>query len=191
MLVNDSYIMGLSSWTRVFEQDLLAKFGNRAKEAVNKIIADIEKTAPVGLINRCAGQREQALTESKAAMDQLISAAGAVLRREQKEASRCFAPHIKMKLRPGYQEAARMTGREDIIFLGGSGHLLTRLREAAENVGSALETELTVLAQRVEVVMVVLWEGGTSTRAQLVHRCKTHDMAAQISQKLQYWIIAE
>lgn len=55
----------LASWTQVFEQDLLAGFGDRAKETVTRVIEEIDKTAPAGLKDRCATQAEQALKESK------------------------------------------------------------------------------------------------------------------------------
>lgn len=54
------------------------------------------------------------------AMDQMVGIVGAVLKKEQKEASRCFAPHIKTHLSPGYQVRDRQLSRPR-LFLNNSG----------------------------------------------------------------------
>lgn len=93
----------ICSWSQVFEQDLFAEFERRTINSVKDIIAEIKETAPYGLQDRCGVQGELSIQEAGVTMKQIVAVVADTLQKEQKEISRCLAPHIQAQLRPGYQ----------------------------------------------------------------------------------------
>jgi len=85
---------------------------------------------------------------------------------EQKEVSRCLAPHVQEQLVDGYDRAMEERGTgsvarqkavfhnyiddcKDDVFDDGADVLLDRLSKAAEAIGAALDSALSELAEKV------------------------------------------
>ena len=85
---------------------------------------------------------------------------------EQKEVSRCLAPHVQNQLVDGYNRAMEergtgsvarqkavfhnyVDGCKDDVFEDGADVLLERLEKAAEAIGAALDNALSDLAEKV------------------------------------------
>jgi hypothetical protein len=94
-----------SSWARVFESDLFGPMNKAINTNVQKLIKEVEATAPPGLKDRCKTQGQLSLQDAEVAMKQLISKIKEQMSKEQKEISRCVAPHVRNELLEGYEEA--------------------------------------------------------------------------------------
>ncbi|KAG9038318.1 hypothetical protein FRB95_001730 [Tulasnella sp. JGI-2019a] len=185
------------SWAQVFEQNLFADFEKRTTNSVQDIIFEIKETAPYGLKDQCGTQGELAIKEANVAMKQIVAVVANALQKEQKEVSRCLAPHIQAQLRPGYQTAMLergtgsvkrqktyfhnfIEGERDTLFSGGSTVLMERLAQAAESIGNALDASLSDLARKVEVAMAVLWESAPSNESQIAVRAKAAEQLTEV-----------
>ncbi|OBZ71936.1 hypothetical protein A0H81_08311 [Grifola frondosa] len=173
-----------SSWSKVFEADLFASFEKAATSAINKLLEDVEKSAAT------------------------LDVVRETMNTEQKEVSRCLAPHVQNQLVDGYDRAMEERGRgsvarqkavfhdyvddlKDEIFTGAADVLLTRLAKAAEAVGKALEDALEELAKKIEVSIAVLWEGQRDDPAQVKAREEVVRTVCEIIGQVQIWSQAE
>lgn len=104
----------------MFERDLFATFEHRIVKAAELVLEEVKMSAPAALKARCATLRQQALKEAKvsqslswlggpfnednqAVIKQAVQAVLAALQKEQKEASRSFAPHVQEQVQPAYR----------------------------------------------------------------------------------------
>lgn len=117
-----------SSWSKVFEADLFASFEKATVEAVDKLLTDIEASAALGLKERAKGQGELCLEEARIALRKTLDVVRDTMNTEQKEISRCFAPHVQNQLIEGYDSAMMERGAGSVarqkVFL-------TLIREAS------------------------------------------------------------
>jgi hypothetical protein len=152
----------------VFEEDLFSGFQRDTERVVKKLLKDIGASAPEGLKDKVRLQGETAMNEAKLALQNATVAVKNAMNAEQKEISRCLAPHIRSQLHDTYLAAYEERGRgsvgrqktlvhdfikqkKDEMFTAGSDLLLERLSTAANAVGIALDTSLAQLAQKVFV----------------------------------------
>lgn len=155
-----------SSWAKVFEADMFAAFQRKTDAAIQKMIDAVERSAPDGLKDRVRLQGEAALTEAQLTLQNAIVAVKTAMDSEQKEISRCLAPHIQSQLQETYLNAMEERGKGSVkrqrdyvcqcmeekkstMLNTGSDLLLGRLGEAVKAMGAALENTLEELAQKV------------------------------------------
>lgn len=196
------------SWGEVFEQDLFAEFGRRTTQAIEQLIEEIKDSAAPGLRERCRVQGHLAEEDAQTALRAMIQTVHEALQKEQKEISRSLSPHVQQQLLDVYIRAIMERGKGSVarqkevvnngvqnargdMFAGGSNILMSKLATAAETVGNVLDTSLSELARKVEVLMSVLWENINTTAEQLVVRSAAVEVMAEISQQIQFWIRAE
>ncbi|KAG1806924.1 uncharacterized protein HD556DRAFT_1325273 [Suillus plorans] len=165
-----------SSWSTLFESDLFTPLSSAVTECVKKLLADVEVSAAAELKERACARSSDSQEEVHLALGKIIKVVEGALVREQKEISRCLAPHVQTELVDGYDRATGQRGkgsvarqktvfhdyvdtRRHVVFDGGAEVLLGRLSAAAEAVGEALNESLRELAEKVEVSISVLWEG--------------------------------
>lgn len=99
-----------STWSKVFEADLFASFENGTTTAITNILKEVENSAAPGLKERARGQAELALDEAKVALKKTIDVVAETINSEQKEVSRCLAPHVQNQLVDGYDAAMQERG---------------------------------------------------------------------------------
>ncbi|KII94798.1 hypothetical protein PLICRDRAFT_86263 [Plicaturopsis crispa FD-325 SS-3] len=196
------------TWSKVFEADLFADFDRSAVSAINKLLKEVEDSAAPGLKDRARLQAESCVAEARVALKKTLEVVRETLNNEQKEVSRCLAPHVQDHLREGYNRAMEERGTgsvarqkalfhnyvndcKDEVFNGGAEVLLGRLAGAAEAVGDALETALTELAQKIEVNLAVLWEGPRDDPAQVKARAQIVESVSEIISQTEMWTTAE
>lgn len=103
-----------SSWSHVFEADLFSAFEKATSEVIEKLLKEVENDAPIGLKERARGQGELSLEEAKVALKKTLGVVKDTLTTEQKEISRCLAPHVQTQLREGYILAMEERGRGSV-----------------------------------------------------------------------------
>ncbi|TBU32140.1 hypothetical protein BD311DRAFT_775680 [Dichomitus squalens] len=197
-----------SSWSKVFEADLFASFEKATTEVIAKLIADVEASAAPGLKDRAKGQGELCMEEAHLALRKTLDVVNETMTTEQKEVSRCLAPHIRDQLVDGYDRAMEERGRgsvarqkavfhdfiagiKDRIFTDAADVIMTRLSKAAEAVGAALNEALRELAMKVEVSIAVLWESVRDDPSQVQARAEVVDIVSEILQQVELWKRAE
>ncbi|THG94658.1 hypothetical protein EW026_g6853 [Hermanssonia centrifuga] len=193
-----------SSWSKVFEADLFSGFEKATKEAIKKVLKEVEESAALGLKERAKGQAEQALEEARVALEKTLGLVRDTINTEQKEVSRCLAPHIRNQLVDDYNAAMAERGKGSVarqkalfhdaisdtkseMFDGAADVIMGRLAKAAEAVGKALEGSLSELAETVEVSVAVLWEGVKDDPAQVKVRTEVISSVAEIIEQIRLW----
>ncbi|KAI0758261.1 Dynamin family-domain-containing protein [Irpex lacteus] len=170
-----------STWSQVFEADLFGGFEKATNDAIAKLMKEIEDSAAPGLKDRVRVQGELALDEARVALQKTIDVVKDTINTQQKEVSRCLAPHVQNQLFDGYETAMQERGRGSVarqkavfhnivneikneMFDDAADVILGRLAEAAEAVGKALGEALQALAEKVIAVVqqimnqVQLWQ---------------------------------
>ncbi|CDO74067.1 hypothetical protein BN946_scf185043.g117 [Trametes cinnabarina] len=199
-----------SSWAKVFEADLFASFEQATTEAIQKLTDDIAASAAPGLKERARGQGELAMEEARVALQKTLEVVRETMNNEQKEVSRCLAPHVQAQLADGYERAMEERGRGSVarrcvqavfhdyitsvkahVFTGAADVLMGRLTKAAEAVGGALDESLEQLARKIEVSMAVLWEGPRDDPQQTNARTEAVETVSEILRQLELWTEAE
>ncbi|RXW25223.1 hypothetical protein EST38_g555 [Candolleomyces aberdarensis] len=187
------------SWSALFESDLLGPFETAITNGITKLLTEFEQSAAPGLKDRAKLQGEACLEEARIALQKTIAAVKETMTNQQKEISRCMAPHVQAELRDAYNRAMEERGRgsaffrsyvednKEEIFEGGADVILDRLDASAKAVGEALETSLGDLAQKVEVNLSVLWEGVRDDPAQVRARKFVVDMVSEVQKQLRLW----
>ncbi|KAG6813480.1 hypothetical protein H0H92_010505 [Tricholoma furcatifolium] len=195
------------SWSKVFESDLFGPFEAASTASISKLLKDVEDSAAPGLKDRTKMQGEQCLEEARVALKKTMEVVRETMNNEQKEVSRCMAPHVQTQLVDGYDRAMEERGRgsvarqkavfheyisncKDEIFDDGADVLMERLTMAAKAVGDALDASLDPLAQKVEVNLSVLWEGTRDDPAQLRAREDIMTLVKTILQHIDFWMAA-
>jgi len=193
-----------SSWSKVFETDLFAPFEKAANNTIKALLQEIENSAALGLKERAKGQGELSLEEAKVALRKTLDIVRDTNNTEQKEVSRCLAPHVQNQLIEGYDCAMEERGKGSVArqkalfhdYVNGVKHevfedaadvIMGRLSKAAEAVGRALEEALAELAEKIEVSIAVLWEGPRDDPTQVKVRAKLIEAMSDISQQVQQW----
>ncbi|KAH7922469.1 hypothetical protein BV22DRAFT_1106623 [Leucogyrophana mollusca] len=197
-----------SSWSKIFEGDLFASLSAKVMGSINRLLKDVEDSAAAGLKDRTKHQGEVSLDEARVALKKTVEVIRETLNTEQKEVSRCLAPHVQDELGEGYNRAMEERGRGSVarqktvfhnyvdrnkhdIFDGGAEVLMGRLSSAAENIGKALEGSLQALAEKIEVSLAVLWEGTRDDPNQVRVRQETVNSVSEMQQQMQLWTQAE
>jgi len=192
----------------VFESDLFAPFEKAALDVVKALLEKVEESAAPGLKDRAKLQGDQCLEEANVALKKTMDIVKDTMTKEQKEVSRCMAPHVQTQLVEGYDRAMEergagsvarqkayfhsyIAGCKDKIFEDGAQVLMGRLTAAAEAIGEALDEALGKLAQTIEVSLAVLWEGGKDDPAQIKARTQVIDVVTSIQQQISIWVNAE
>ena len=103
-----------SSWAQIFEADLFANFQKTVMESVDRLTKDVEDTAAKALRDRVKNQAELCLDEARLALQNAIDIVKETLNAEQKDISRCFAPHVQNELVDGYDLAMEERGRGSV-----------------------------------------------------------------------------
>ncbi|TFK55750.1 hypothetical protein OE88DRAFT_1804556 [Heliocybe sulcata] len=197
-----------SSWSRVFEGDLFATFDASTKAAIKKLVQEVEESAAVALKDRVRNQAELSLEEANVSLTKTLETVRETMNAQQKEISRCLAPHVQDQLVDGYDRAMEERGRgsvarqkavfhdfiddvKDEVFTGGADVVMTRLTQASNAVGEALEEALAALAEKVEVSLAVLWEGQRDDPAAVRKRLEMVKQMMEITRQVQLWLAAE
>ncbi|KAJ7937120.1 hypothetical protein B0H13DRAFT_2226534 [Mycena leptocephala] len=187
-------------WQQVFETDIFSPLLASTVACINKLVADIERSAASGLRDRARLQGESCLESARVALDKTVET--------QKEVSRSLAPHVQSQLLDGYTTAMEERGRgsvarqkdvfrtyvsdcKDDIFEDGADVILDRLTDAADAIGKTLTAALDNLAQKIEVNMAVLWEGVRDDPAQVKTRSEVVTQVNEVLGQLQLFAAAE
>ncbi|KAF6762688.1 hypothetical protein DFP72DRAFT_876603 [Ephemerocybe angulata] len=195
------------SWSQLFESDLFAPFDAAINAAIKNLLQEFEESSAPGLKDRVKLQGEACLEEARQTLQNMIAAVQETMVSQQKEISRCMAPHVQQELVPGYNRAMEERGTgsvarqkaymrnyvgdvKDDMFEEGADVILNRLDEAAAAVGKALDDSLGSLAQKIEVNLAVLWEGLRDDPAQVRARKHVVDIVAEIQRQLAFWLAA-
>ncbi|KAL6306643.1 Dynamin family-domain-containing protein [Sparassis latifolia] len=196
-----------SSWSKVFESDLFASFEKATLDAINKLLAEVEESAAIGLKERARGQAELCLEDARVALQKTLDVVRDTMNTQQKEASRSFAPEVQTQLREGYRDAMEERGIgsvarqkavfrnflasvRDHVFTDAASVLLKSLVGAADAVGEALNKSLAELAQKIEVSIAVLWEGPRDDPSQMKVRAQVVATMTEIMEQVQMWVDA-
>ncbi|KAG2146754.1 hypothetical protein DEU56DRAFT_786239 [Suillus clintonianus] len=196
-----------SSWSTLFESDLFASLSRAITVCINKLLADVEASAAAGLKDRVHAQSSISQEEARLALGQTMDVVKEALGKEQKEISRCLAPHVQNELTEGYNLALEERGRGSVarqktvfhnyvdghkhdVFDGGAEVLMGRLSAAAETIGKALNETLRELAEKIEVSLAVLWEGTRDAPDQVRARLQIVQSVSELLKQLAMWSTA-
>lgn len=102
------------AWSKVFEADLFGGFEKATNTAIAGLMKEIEESAALGLKERVRGQGELAMEEARVALGKTINLVQDTITTQQKEVSRCLAPHVQNQLFDGYEEAMQERGRGSV-----------------------------------------------------------------------------
>ncbi|PPR06571.1 hypothetical protein CVT24_001752 [Panaeolus cyanescens] len=197
-----------STWSKVFESDLFGDFEAETIEAINDLVKEVEQSAAQGLKDRARLQGEQSIEEARVALRNAVTAVKEAMNVQQKEVSRCLAPHVQQQLVDGYEEAMTFRGvgsvarqktffrgyvseNKDTMFDDGADTVMGRLTQAAEAVGETLSESMDKLAQKVEVSLAVLWEGVRDDPQQLLARQGIIDTVKVVQEQILLWGTAD
>ncbi|KAF7977636.1 hypothetical protein HWV62_3046 [Athelia sp. TMB] len=193
-----------SSWQQVFEGDLFAAFERAATHSINKLLKQVEDSAAGGLKDRVKSQAELCLEEARVALEKTLELVRVTMNNEQKEVSRCLAPHVQNQLTDTYLLALEERGpgsvarqkavfrnsiseQKDEVFEDGADVILERLAAAAEAIGATLQGALADLAQKIEVNLSVLWEDVQDDPNQVRARQEAVVIISEILQQVHFW----
>ncbi|KDR83818.1 hypothetical protein GALMADRAFT_236220 [Galerina marginata CBS 339.88] len=196
------------SWSKVFESDLFAPFQASTISAITTLVKEVEESSAPGLKDRAKLQGETCVEEARVALTKAVELVKETMNREQKEVSRCMAPHVQAQLVEGYDTAMEERGTgsvarqkayfrryiddcKDNIFDDGADVVLERLTKAAEAIGETLDEAMGKLAQKIEVSLAVLWEGARDNPAQLRARKAVIDVVETIQDQIKLWTEAD
>ncbi|KAG2369878.1 hypothetical protein BDR07DRAFT_1526349 [Suillus spraguei] len=192
------------SWSTLFESDLFASLSNAIMTSINQLIADVEASAAAGLKDRVHAQSSVSQEEARHALGQTMEVVKEALAKEQKEISRCLAPHVQNELTEGYNLALQergtgsvarqkavfrnyINGHKHDVFDGGAEVLMGRLSTAAETIGKALNESLRQLAEKIEVSLAVLWEDTRDVPDQVRTRLQLIQSVSKLLEQLVMW----
>ncbi|KAK0468295.1 uncharacterized protein EV420DRAFT_1473993 [Desarmillaria tabescens] len=197
-----------ASWGKLFETDLFESFEKATLQTIRRLLMDVEDSAAPGLKDRTKIQGELCLEEAKVALKKSMDVVSESMANEQKEISRCLAPHVQGELTPGYDRAMEERGtgsvarqkasfhdfiseaRED-LFEDGVDVIMERLASAASAVGDGLALSLGELAQKIEVNLAVLWEGAGDDPQQVYARRAIVAEVEKVLGQVELWKDAE
>ncbi|KAH9482911.1 Nuclear GTPase SLIP-GC [Psilocybe cubensis] len=196
------------SWSQVFESDLFGPFQASTLAAIRALVKEVEETAATGLKERARLQGNACVEEARIALANTVELVKVAMTSEQKEISRCMAPHVQAQLVEGYDTAMleRGTGSvarqkayfrgylnncKDDIFDDGANVVMERLTKAADTLGETLDEAMGKLAEKIEVNLAVLWEGARDNPEQLRARQAMLEIVQIIKEQVKIWIEAD
>ncbi|KAG1892548.1 hypothetical protein F4604DRAFT_1699937 [Suillus subluteus] len=187
------------SWSTLFESDLFASLSDAITTSINKLITDVEASAAAGLKDRVHVQSSVSQEEARHALGQTMEVVKEALGKEQKEISRCLAPHVQNELTEWLQSRLgrarpRKCSRDKRFavfhnYIDGHKHdiLMGRLSTAAEIIGKALNESLRELAEKIEVSLAVLWEDTRDVPDQVRARLQIIQSVSKLLDQLDMW----
>jgi hypothetical protein len=98
----------------LFESDLLGPFETAITNAITKLLTEFEQSAAPGLKDRAKLQGEACLEEARLTLQKMIAAVKETMTNQQKEISRCMAPHVQAELRDAYDRAMEERGKGSV-----------------------------------------------------------------------------
>lgn len=98
------------SWAKVFESDLFGAFESATIDTINELVKDVEDSAAHGLKDRARLQGETCVEEARVALNKTVDLVKETMNQQQKEVSRCLAPHVQEQLIEGYDTAMEERG---------------------------------------------------------------------------------
>ena len=93
------------SWSKVFESDLFGPFETSTIDTITSLVEEVAESAAPGLKDRARLQGEICVQEARVALKKTVELVKETMNREQKEVSRCMAPHVQNQLKEGYDTA--------------------------------------------------------------------------------------
>ncbi|KAF7352854.1 Nuclear GTPase SLIP-GC [Mycena venus] len=191
-----------------FEADIFSPLLKSIVACIDKLVGDVERSAAPGLKDRTKLQGESCLDSARTALDKTIETVKETLTSQQKEISRCLAPHVQAELLDGYERAMEEHGKGSVarqrasfhsyivdckeeMFEQGANVIIERLDGAADAVGETLKAALDNLAQKIEVNLAVLWEGVRDDPTQVKARSEVVTEVNRVLQQLQFFSAAE
>ncbi|RXW20524.1 hypothetical protein EST38_g5345 [Candolleomyces aberdarensis] len=200
-----------NAWSTLFQTDMLNRFETGAIDAIGRLLNDFEKSVSEELKDLVKLQRQLSLEDAKLNISSATDAVNLTITKQQRRISRSMAPRIQELMEDTYLKAVKEPSgrgsyrrRQDRIcefleieenrnemFEGGAKVIMDRLDEVAVAVGNALyESVGTVLAQKIEVNLSVLWEVVLDDPAQVRARKNMAEVAAGVSDQLSFWLEA-
>ncbi|KAJ3999535.1 Dynamin family-domain-containing protein [Lentinula boryana] len=196
-----------TSWSKVFETDLLGHFEETIQAAICRLLDDIVDSTAAGLKERVRMQGELCKAEADVALKQVVAVVRETINTQQKDVSRCLAPHVQNNLIDGYDLALKERGqgsvarqklvfrtflseRKDDVFDEGADVIMEGLSIVCSSVGDALKVAFRELAKRIEVNLAILWENVQGDPSQAMGRKKMSETIAEILEQAQLWLNA-
>ncbi|KAE9410407.1 hypothetical protein BT96DRAFT_931168 [Gymnopus androsaceus JB14] len=196
-----------ASWSKLFETDLLRPFEESVQSAIRGLIEEMENSAAIGLKERVKMQGDLCVAEADVALKQTVAVVGETLQTEQKEISRCLAPHVQNNLIDGYDIAMEEKGkgsvarqklvfrtyideRKEDMFIDGADVMIDRLTLMCSSVGEALKVAFKELSKKIEVNLAVLWENAQDDPREAGKRREMMEAVSEILGQAQLWINA-
>lgn len=99
-----------ASWGKLFEMDLLLPFQGTVQSSIRHLLEDMEASAAPGLKERVKIQGDLCFAEAEVSLKQAVAVVGETVITQQKEVSRCLAPHVQNNLIDGYDLAMEEKG---------------------------------------------------------------------------------
>ncbi|KAJ3785098.1 hypothetical protein GGU10DRAFT_428153 [Lentinula aff. detonsa] len=196
-----------TSWSKVFETDLLGHFEETIHAAICRLLDDIVDSTAAGLQERVRMQGELCKAEADVALKQVVAVVRETINTQQKDVSRCLAPHVQNNLIDGYDLALEERGqgsvarqklvfrtflseRKDEVFDEGADVIMEGLSTMCSSVGDALKVAFGELAKRIEVNLAILWENVQGDPSLAMGRKKMTETIAEILEQTQLWLNA-
>ncbi|KAJ3800411.1 hypothetical protein GGU11DRAFT_403343 [Lentinula aff. detonsa] len=196
-----------TSWSKVFETDLLGHFEETIHAAICRLLDDIVDSTAAGLQERVRIQGELCKAEADVALKQVVAVVRETINTQQKDVSRCLAPHVQNNLIDGYDLALEERGqgsvarqklvfrtflseRKDEVFDEGADVIMEGLSTMCSSVGDALKVAFGELAKRIEVNLAILWENVQGDPSLAMGRKKMTETIAEILEQTQLWLNA-
>lgn len=82
--------------------------------SISKLLEEVEGTAASGLRDRFQCQGDLCREEARVVLQQIVGVVQEAVSAEQKEVSRCMAPHVQNQLSDGYERAMEERGRGSV-----------------------------------------------------------------------------
>jgi hypothetical protein len=90
---------------------MFSSFKRNIQDVLKRLLADVQASAGSALASRVAHQIIATYEDASLALEESMKSVRAAVSKEQKEISRCLAPHIQTKLIPAYCAASRARGK--------------------------------------------------------------------------------
>jgi hypothetical protein len=109
---------------------MFAPFEASTMSSIHQLLKDVEQSAAPGLKERAKMQGDVCLEEARVALKKTLDVVRETMNSEQKEVSRCLAPHVQAQLVDGYDRAMEERGTGSV---------------ARQKVGAILRTSFNTL----------------------------------------------
>ncbi|TFY83093.1 hypothetical protein EWM64_g919 [Hericium alpestre] len=199
----------LSSWSRLFAQDLFVYFKVMLATLVTQYFERINASLLADIPDRVKAHVESCFAMSSAQLKVIVSDANQEVCRMQREVSRSVTPHVQWKLCDGYDKVSSYSGRgsyrnmrDDFrvylkahkkeVFEGTADRILQGLDQAAVKIGEYLQDLLRNLADAIHANISLLWENaGAYVGVEGAERQQICDRIHEISEQMEQWSSAQ